>query len=1089
MKMQVAIWYRCIWGLLWVVFWSVRYTGAAPTEYTEYTRDQLFNIREFMPATPMLPSEVLRQVRFHGLNIVPKSVRGTRAGRSVRHRLHGNNHSHSSQRGVNHNNLISVKLTPTQKQSNVSSNNKTQLAFGMINARSVKNKCTVLNEFISDNKLDVVGITETWLGKYDQPVLHNLCPAGYKIASKIRQTGRGGGVAIIYNADLKVKIVKQKEFASFEIVQILIQSPGNTSLSMSLLYRPPPSKKNQLSFSRFCEDISDFLDTWILDKNRLLLSGDFNFHVDDVDNKEATHFLKLMESYGLSQHVSAPTHNRGHTLDLVFTRELDPLVSKPYTHDTLTSDHHWVLCDLLIEKPKPDAKVIKFRKFKDIDMESFRHDITTSLIGQPTAGTNLEDLISNYDSVLSGLLEKHAPQKSLKVTVHRSSPWYNSTIKSAKRECRRAERKWRSTKLTIHQEIYLAALKSVTSLIESAKKQFYREQVESANQKSVYKLANDLLYKSKDLALPLSDSASDLANRFNNFFVEKIVKIRNDLAAITLTIKAPPNATSKLTTSHPMSQQLPPKAPVLHNFDPTSEEEIRKIVMSSKTTQCSLDPIPTRLLKNCIDVLLPILTRCVNISLSQGIMPQGLKKALVFPLLKKATLNADVLKNFRPVSNLAYLSKLIERVVAIRLRSHMNLYLLNELFQSSYKCFHSCETALLKVKNDILQAIDNKKCVLLVLLDLSAAFDTVDHQKLLDLLCSRLGITGTALEWFRSYLSDRIQSVVINGSESDFWNILFGVPQGSVLGPILFIIYTSPLGDILRHHGIMFHLYADDTQLYLSFNIDQAEKAFEKMEACINDVRIWMANNWLHLNDSKTEVLLIGSKSSLAKLPDSLLTIGEVEKIKPSSTARNIGVMFDDTLSMDCQVSHLCKGAWNHLRHLGQIRHYLDMESAKTLMHSYVSSRLDCFNSLLYGLPSYQINRLQRIQNAAARVVSLSKKFDHITPVLIRLHWLPIAHRIQYKILLFTYKALHGLAPQYISDLLTISNKERCLRSNSRFMLSIPKTSTVKYGDSAFSHAAPYLWNKLPDHCRMAKSLADFKSSLKSHLFQQAFKC
>ena len=158
------------------------------------------------------------------------------------------------------------------------------------------------------------------------------------------------------------------------------------------------------------------------------------------------------------------------------------------------------------------------------------------------------------------------------------------------------------------------------------------------------------------------------------------------------------------------------------------------------------------------------------------------------------------------MSNLAYISKVIERVIAKRMVDHMDINNLHELLQSSYKKFHSCETALIKVQNDILEAIDGKKCVLLVLLDLSAAFDTVDHERLLHTLAERIGLCGIALEWFRNYLSDRVQSVIIDGVESDLWNILFGVPQGSVLGPILFIIYTSPLGDIVCKYGIDFHL-------------------------------------------------------------------------------------------------------------------------------------------------------------------------------------------------------------------------------------------------------------------------------------------
>jgi hypothetical protein len=188
--------------------------------------------------------------------------------------------------------------------------------------------------------------------------------------------------------------------------------------------------------------------------------------------------------------------------------------------------------------------------------------------------------------------------------------------------------------------------------------------LESAYHKSSFKLAGNLLHKPKDLALPLHDSVTDLANHFNNFFVEKIVNIGDGLQSVALNINSAQD-TSKLTSTHSILQHPLTKPPVLCNFDPTSKDEIRKLIMCSKTTQCSLDPIPTRLLKDCIVALLPILTRIVNLSLSQGTMPMGLKKALVSPLLKKASLAVKIKKIFRPVSNLAYLSKLIERVIAI----------------------------------------------------------------------------------------------------------------------------------------------------------------------------------------------------------------------------------------------------------------------------------------------------------------------------------------------------------------------------------------------------------------------------------------
>ena len=686
--------------------------------------------------------------------------------------------------------------------------------------------------------------------------------------------------------------------------------------------------------------------------------------------------------------------------------------------------------------------------------------------------------MDKYNSVLSELLNKHAPLKSINIKVRPDAPWYTGEIKAAKRECRRAERKMRNSGLQVHKDIYIAASNDVAFKIDQAKKIYYTSKVNTKDQRKVFNVANELLNKSKNVLLPMFDSAKDLATRFNDFFITKIADIRRDLVKIQ---------NNEGLNSNIFVPSISKPAPLLTNFEKATENEIKKIILPTKPTTCALDPISSKLIKECIDSLLPVITHIVNLSLSQGIMPVSLKKAVVKPLLKKINLILEILKNYRPVSNLMYLSKIIERVVAKRTLHHMDINDLHELYQSSYKKYHSCETAVLKVKDDIVTAVDSGKCVLLVLLDLSAAFDTVDHECLLKVLHERLGISGLALEWFRSYLNDRVQSVLINDSESDIYQLLFGVPQGSVLGPILFIIYTSPLGDIMRHYGVMFHLYADDTQLYVSFDTEDIAKAFQKMEECIRAIRIWMANSFLKLNDSKTEVLLIGSPSKLKSLPNSQLRIGD-DYISPTKAVRNIGAMFDSTMSMKYHVAAICKGAWHHLRMISQIKPYLDSDTAKILMHSFVGSRLDNFNSLLYGLPKKDLYKLQRVQNAAARIVSGSKSYDHITPILKNLHWLPIAQRINYKIALLTFKALHGMAPSYIKSLLVIKNKCKNLRSNSNgILLAKPITKLVSYGDRSFSAAAPKIWNNLPVHCRNARTLDGFKSHLKTYLFKQAF--
>ena len=315
--------------------------------------------------------------------------------------------------------------------------------------------------------------------------------------------------------------------------------------------------------------------------------------------------------------------------------------------------------------------------------------------------------------------------------------------------------------------------------------------------------------------------------------------------------------------------------------------------------------------------------------------------------------------------------------------------------QSSYRKFHSTETALLRVQNDLLKAIDSDGAAILVLLDLSAAFDTIDHEILLSTLENEFGVTDKALSWFRSYLSDRYQSVIIDGVSSKKHKLHYGVPQGSVLGPLLFISYTKPLGKIIRKMGLQMHFYADDTQLYIGFKPNKAGSvniAMSKIYKCVSAIKKWMATNFLKLNDDKTEIMVLArNKKQCDENREAIVPvkIGDCV-VEPKEYVRNLGVIFDSTLSLERHVNNVCKNAYYQIKCIGRIRKYLDLDSTKTLIHAYVTSRLDYCNSLLFGLPKYQIQKLQRVQNAAARLVTGSQKFDKMKPVLKDLHRLKI---------------------------------------------------------------------------------------------------
>ena len=427
----------------------------------------------------------------------------------------------------------------------------------------------------------------------------------------------------------------------------------------------------------------------------------------------------------------------------------------------------------------------------------------------------------------------------------------------------------------------------------------------------------------KSTQTPSFASGQALAETFNEFFIEKIRKIKcnQDLNNSVFIPDAEPKAISSL-----------------EQFDPFAKEEIKAIIMKLSNASCELDPIPIKLLKLCIDSLLDPITCIVNMSLRHGSFPKSLKHALVRPTLKKHTLDPDTLKNYRPVSNLPTLSKVIEKAVVSRLEPYLSSNMLTEKFQSAYRPGYSTETALVRITNDILADLDRRRGVILVMLDLSAAFDTLDYKVLLTRLEQRLGIRGTALRWFSDYHSGRTQSVVIDSFVSTPIAVESGGPQGSVLGAEDYKMYTSPVGDIIRKHGMRYSIYADDSTKYLSFTLEDdmdIKRALDTVNRCVTELKNWMTINKLQLNEEKTEVVVFSPRN---KPRPNITTISVCGSVIPVTlSARNIGVILDSSLSMAKHVSNVCSVSMFHLRRIAAIRDYITKSACEKLAHSLIA--------------------------------------------------------------------------------------------------------------------------------------------------------
>ena len=563
------------------------------------------------------------------------------------------------------------------------------------------------------------------------------------------------------------------------------------------------------------------------------------------------------------------------------------------------------------------------------------------------------------------------------------------------------------------------------------------------------------------------------ADDFARFFSAKIEQIR------ATTADAPPPTI--------VDRVVPVPLVILQ---PTTAVEISAILNRSAAKQCQLDPAPSWLIKRAGSILAPVIANICNASFRQKMMPISCKHAIVRPLLKKPTLDPDDLNSYRPISNLSFLSKIVEKVVDARLSGHTSANNLLPAFQSAYRPFHSTETAMTCVFDGMIKVLDQGHVGALMLLDLSAAFDTVDPPILSDVLERRFGVQGDALEWLVDFLNGRTQVIRVNDRESAAMPLICGVPQGSVLGPKRFIEYAEDVSHLLQHHGLLYHLFADDIQGQMHCLPSHILTIIATLGYCFIDVGDWCASRRLQLNAAKTELLLFGTAASLQKIPPAcrVMRAGSSD-IEAVGVVRDLGVMIDSQLSMHEHVSRTARACFFHLRRLRSIRQQLGRDVTAGLVVALVFSRLDYCNVVLAGLPAATLAPLQRVIHAAARLVADLRPNDHVTPAIKELHWLPIAQRIDFKLCLLVHKTLVGHAPIYLSNMLTaVGNipSRSALRDASHGNFVVPRTR-LRLGDRAFSVAAPRAWNLLPTEVKAMRSTPVFKRALKTFLFRVAY--
>ena len=970
--------------------------------------------------------------------------------------------------------IITMLQTVTVFQSIVS--------FCLLNIRSARNKVGDIYDEFAEKQLDFMVATEFWLKPTDPDYQLQVNDFNdLKFINRHRPKKQGGGLATIYRKSFDTKAVnvdlKPKSF------EFGIDSVNHGKFVLLSVYRPPASKHR----TTFLQEIDGLLAVVTNKYSRILLCGDINLHMENRSDRFSSQFLDLLADYGFEYHINGQaTHEKGGSLDIVCSLGLKCVDFQIV--DNQWSDHFPIYFQVCIPgklqgpnvgSQSSSVKYYNFRDYSQLESEeclSFFQGRFDSLLGS-NSGT--DDLATSFVQVLDDGLNTFAPSSIRKSKKkHRNNFVYDKEVAEAKTDRRKLERKARASNSVIDKQLLKAQRYKVRKLAQKSKARIIRRKLERGNSKQLFTTV-------KSLSVPVTrtlpvgyDNDLGLANAFAGFFDSKISNIVSQFESTGDT----------LSDSNPCSVSGIVR---FDDFEPLSERDVGLL----RRVKCTpnLDGLPQTQFSEMFALMLPFISKLINSSLSSGVFPSCFKKSQISPLLKSTDHDPNKLNSDQLIFNLLSVSKMIETAVNNQFMAHLESNSLLNAHQSAYRKGHSVETAFQHVYSSILHELDRGRSVFLVLLDLSAAFDTLSHANLISILKSQFNVGGTVLRWFQSYLESRTFQVRVENDLSDSYPLNVRVPQGSVLGPVLFNCLMSLLPPILKSIGIPCHLYADDTQFWVSFNDDEdsinnEETARRRVQRAFSLISSFMGKNQLKLNPKKTMFIPFSRRRDPTTYNP--LRLDDETIITPVMKVRNLGVILDSRLSFDNHIRELRKSCFYQLRRLNSIRAYIPSAQFATLIHSFITSRIDFCNSVYFSLPDYSRGQIQTIQNSCAKCLTGARRYDSATEALRSLHWLPVKARAQFKILLFAYKIFHKVSntPMYFQDQFYIPDRVRVTRSSSKSLLSCHLSSRLStVGDRSFFMSVVDLWNSLPTELQSISSLSGFKSALKTHIFRLFF--
>lgn len=916
---------------------------------------------------------------------------------------------------------------------------------------------------IDDFRFDLIGITESWLNPEIPSNVFDLPSYSLHRCDRAIELGKkGGGVALFVKSEIKfTRIYLLNVDNRIEYISGIANLRG-LKLLVCVAYRSPNvlySALSSLIHALFIDE-SPRVDT-------VILLGDLNINLLDQKRADVKYFEKILQSIGLAQIIKEPTRITESTSSLIDVIIVDKTQSFEVglvdTSNILNhsgrciTDHKLIFCDVPFDKPKPKAKFISYRNFRDFDIKKFVNIASAIPWDEVTVHHNVNDITNILTTNIIHVFDECAPMVRKRIT-RKKAPWRDLNVQYLTKKKNKLKNDYLTFKTHISRNAYCRARNDLNVAIRSAKRNYFTEWLDTRTPKKFWATLKACGVVSSQEVKGNSIGSEDLNKYFSSMgcgmevSTEKLKYFRN-------------NKCGGICSSF--------------SFSLVSARRVEEVMNRITSTAVGVDGISIKMVRGLSPYCINAITHLINVSLRTGTFPTSWKQGVVIPLPK--THNPASTSQFRPISILPVISKILEKIVSEQLVMFLESEGLLPESQSGFRRDFSTCSALLNVVDEMLSAKDRGLESLMTALDFSQAFDSVNFELLLAKL-SFYNLDETSVRWFSSYLSGRTQRTKVNGHLSSALPRSVGVPQGSCLGPILFLIYTADLKDQLRYCSL--NSYADDSQLLLSFRPSESAEAVQHINNDLESIKRWSDDHGLRLNPDKCSVLLVNGSTVKSQLSngsvDNCIFV-DGKRLTTCNSLKVLGVTFDSPLDFSYHVQSICKRVIVKLKLLSKLCTVLPVSSKLEII------RATIFPTINYALPTFaccltqeNVTVLTRLQNRALRFVYGLKKFDHISEYRLSAKVISVMGCCHLQTVKLIHKILLTGKPEYLRRKLVFRHEVNKCSTRQDSLLHLPRTR-LEIGKKAFRYFGPNLYNALPPLIKNL-SLFKFKESVKEKI-------